>query len=1176
MITELTTYVLPILQSIIASRMDSSMNDWAKIENNSDEGKFNLIMKKAFIAAVEKVKGCSPKIIKDNVDELFDDCRDAVLQEILSTEPVHVKAYVEEKLYVAFKNELENCEEAIPFINKAILTAIQQQSSILYKNIQTLQEKDSDIQKATESILKITKKIMGEKGFSACKIIPYIDKTPISLPRLCSDRHSLIDELETLLKTNKALILYAGVKEGKTVASRLLARRLKNNYQIIEIDLAYSNELNLEYIINSYDSSNKYLFILDGVLYDSEQYEAFSDLISRLANEDRLFVINCYDKISDYIFDDTFHLEEKELPPLSLEEVMNMMPQGCDSSLVNVVWGLCQGQPFLTNALCSFLETKKWKMTGEEVKELFTFSHRDSLKKKVKILLSNTIKDDNAYNLLNRLMVVSDDFSEKECAVLASINPCLRNPRFLLDKLLGTWVFERNGKYHLSGLLRKTIEPDLLPQEIKDCYGREADRLLQKQQLSIFDVLTVLNCFIQAGDIEQAGGFYVSMLMKLRDLNISDTDDISLLKAIWIGVNLPKFMSVQMKLSIRIIQLNVLKDLKKQDVDNILNETSELVEMDNIDKEFRSTSIQALAAYCLLNGKNEKAILFQQKWLDSPDCKSILDARNMALVSLDKVETCEELYSWLSLYEKINYPEDDIFSEGALVVINKIYDKTEVCYREKILRDILNHTMECKADIYSVVCAAKLIDFYWEIGKEAEARKVMNDVSGYLASGLGEILLNYSFGLGLCNHCLPEEAYSYLEKAANGKHIEKACMVALNARCTFAQIIGDKGDKVGANALITDLVDHPDFGKIFSLWEQNAALGALSYAMWENGQYKESIKLLLKIEHYLWTVRNNKDSNYINLSIRYVILVLYIHALSLNKTVNEKFALPDYSLFTKQIKSIEKEFKPERNFMKEELLYELAERYVGEDEALIILEHMMDFLREDAAAYAHLLSVMVQAVPLCLAKGRKDIVEYIIATVLSASYGQDIEHKKGNERLVLDGSLLFIVAYRAKCLMAGCSFDEDWLFGMTERCLSLMDDSSDEEYMIDQMLSPTPDYNGVKDIIRKSVINIYHFKRVEFSKQLYLLWSESVILNSIGKFPSAQHFLKNFVLNYAKFLINENPEKFGISLVAAESLFSKVANLENIEYVKKIIQGLYFNVKGNVEVSEEMKCFLYD
>lgn len=304
--------------------------------------------------------------------------------------------------------------------------------------------------------------------------------------------------------------------------------------------------------------------------------------------------------------------------------------------------------------------------------------------------------------------------------------------------------------------------------------------------------------------------------------------------------------------------------------------------------------------------------------------------------------------------------------------------------------------------------------------------------------------------------------------------------------------------------------------------------------------------------------------------------MLYIHALSLNKTVNEKFALPDYSLFTKQIKSIEKEFKPERNFMKEELLYELAERYVGEDEALIILEHMMDFLREDAAAYAHLLSVMVQAVPLCLAKGRKDIVEYIIATVLSASYGQDIEHKKGNERLVLDGSLLFIVAYRAKCLMAGCSFDEDWLFGMTERCLSLMDDSSDEEYMIDQMLSPTPDYNGVKDIIRKSVINIYHFKRVEFSKQLYLLWSESVILNSIGKFPSAQHFLKNFVLNYAKFLINENPEKFGISLVAAESLFSKVANLENIEYVKKIIQGLYFNVKGNVEVSEEMKCFLYD
>ena len=420
MMAFMTTYILPVLQSIIASRMYSALDDWVRKENTSDEGRFCQMMKQAFVAAVKKVKGDSPKTIKDNVDELFDICSADIVKELQTMEPAQVMAYVGETLYNAFKTELENNIEAIPYINKTLLENIQKQSKDFESKLQDLSEKTSDIQNSTKVILGITQKLMGEKGLSACKIFPYTDKTAILLPTICSKRCTLEDELESLLKTNKALVLYAGVKEGKTIASRLLASRFRSDYQVIEIDLAYRNELNLEYVINSYNGSSKYLFILDGVLYDSELYESFCALITRFTTDNRLFIVNCYDKISDHVFDEEAIFAEKELPPLTKEDVKDMMPQKCGDAIVDVVWGLTQGQPFLSNAICSFLKTKDRILTTEELKYLFTFSHGASLEKKIRLLLHKTVNDANAYNLLNRLMVVSGNFSKEQCAGVAN------------------------------------------------------------------------------------------------------------------------------------------------------------------------------------------------------------------------------------------------------------------------------------------------------------------------------------------------------------------------------------------------------------------------------------------------------------------------------------------------------------------------------------------------------------------------------------------------------------------------------------------------------------------------------------------------------------------------------------------------------------------------------------
>lgn len=110
----ISTLGLPILQSIIASRMDSAMDEWVKQDDASNEGRFCQIMKQAFIAAVKKVKGDTPKMVKDHVDELFDECRNAIVEEFQTMQPAKVKAYVGEDLYNAFKEELEKNSDAIP------------------------------------------------------------------------------------------------------------------------------------------------------------------------------------------------------------------------------------------------------------------------------------------------------------------------------------------------------------------------------------------------------------------------------------------------------------------------------------------------------------------------------------------------------------------------------------------------------------------------------------------------------------------------------------------------------------------------------------------------------------------------------------------------------------------------------------------------------------------------------------------------------------------------------------------------------------------------------------------------------------------------------------------------------------------------------------------------------
>ena len=147
----------------------------------------------------------------------------------------------------------------------------------------------------------------------------------------------------------------------------------------------------------------------------------------------------------------------------------------------------------------------------------------------------------------------------------------------MLGDLVGTWVTERDGKFIVSNLLRKTVSPDLCPQEKKDCYLYEANRLLKLRDITTWDALTILNCLVAAREYDQAGGYYTLMLAKLKEQGLLDTEGASIIKALWVGVSLPKEMDVQVKLTVRSCQLILIEDLPKQYVESIIDEIYSLL-----------------------------------------------------------------------------------------------------------------------------------------------------------------------------------------------------------------------------------------------------------------------------------------------------------------------------------------------------------------------------------------------------------------------------------------------------------------------------------------------------------------------------------------------------------------------------------------------------------------------
>ena len=1170
---------LAILKALVTKGVGRVLEKDLFTDDGTDSDVFRGIMREAFVDAVKKVRKDLPDATqkKYETDE-FRYYQKALLDELCKLDSVERKTFIEKDLYIAFKNELLNRQDGLAHVNMAMASECLGQLQVFNEKIENLGKEMADVKNGLTTMSDKLKKLTTESGMSAARIIEDTSEKLISLPELLSKRKAFIEKIKTSLEKSHAVFLYAGVKEGKTVVSLLLSKQMEG-YKLQWLDFGYENVLNIENILRGYNHNEKLLIVLDSVKYNDERlYERLSETILKEINENWLFVITSYDKLSEQVYLDISQINEIQLPPLTLDEIKEMIPEHKHNLYATLIYALFNGQPLLTNMACSYLKVHNWVITSEKIEQLFSFPKGTPLESIVKKTFRRMMLDEESYHLMNRLLLFDKPFTITDCEDLAAITPLIINPGKKLESLCGTWIIKEEDKYRVSNLLRKSVYADLLPQERKDCYELLAKKIIhQEGGMTPLDASRVVWLFAEAKDDSLLTGFYISALQKLQEQNILDKDFAKIWRLMWIDVPLPTWMCDEHKLMIRSTQLQLLVMNHYADSEYILDDIEHLLPKISDRSEIKSVVVKFLISYYSLTGNSNKALDYQlesRKLIALTDFEEI-DDEKVLILSLDHVSTKDQLIDWGNRYKLLGNPEVELLADGVLIAINRICNEAGNKQIEETLSILCQVASDNKMDLIASAACAKWIDVLHDSEKFEDADVVFKKYKHLTKTKFGSILINYSFGLCLIHQGDNNNGESFIELACHQSDLRLVSGVQMNAHCTLAQLKGNKGDYQGALNAILQISNHVDFLKCFSEYEHAFVYGTLGYAYWMTGDKINGVKNLLLVEKLLWDKHGEVDDDFKNLSIRFCITALYLNSTLEGNRTREDFVKADYGTFTKEFPWIKDEYNPLRNFTMMYPMYEMTERVLHDNEISIrMIEHMIAYQQRDAVEAGNLLCVMMLAYPICLETGRFDLLEYIVLKSLAGSMGIVDDSPVNYEDLVLINAITSLVMKRTCMIAEGQNFDEEWMCDFVKRAQNYLKDSQKTDYLIKQMLSENPNFKSFTDAQCRYTASAYRIEIMPVEECLITLYTLCNILLSTNKMPSAHRMVEHFAKSFALMCIKVNPTRFSSSLEEMNHLLEKINNRQGMDYVRGVLEGLHFKMKAEPIMSKELESFM--
>ena len=1176
--------ILPVLQSIVASLFYDVAKNGIFAKEVDVSLSFDESLKDAFCRAVVKVRNdddCNLKT-KYTQDE-FKYYQKVIKDELIGLEPTERNIYVEKTLYKAFKEEVRKSPNAMhQFTFDLVIECRKHQAKIMKHilDLKTVSEKTltntenikgyvAEIPQMSALLSEIAKQLgISVNGGISLTVVE--DGKSLLLPHFCSPRTNIVSELSNLLREKRSILIQGSILSGKTVLSVLLSKEFPD-YAIKFVPLNEKGFLCVKAIVEEVKLGDRIVLILDALKYDCNRYEELCRLIEHYKSESLLFVMNSYDRITDYFIDSP--ISEFSIPMLTPEETMEMLPEPQRKVWGSIIYAKCAGQPMLTQMVFLYLEKHGWNIDLDSLITVLTSPSDSNVTRKLRNSMGKMINEPGAYQLLNRLLLIPGSFSEKDCQKIAQITPAIPNSLQCFYTLQGVWVDDNgDGTFEVSGIVKRSLKPDLIDVEKRLCSRQLVENVLKNKSLTPIEVLQIINLYVGCELWEDAAAFYSFTMIKLLESELLQHKDFDVVRAIWMDVELPVDMLLTSKVSIRLIQCIVLNQMDK-DASYATSDLLLLLDQLNDRSEHKSFAYFVLYSISLLEGQTDDALRYLNLSHHCPI--SLLPLSNISCESrwvlLNAITTVNQLEKWIDSYAKDGFPEWYLMHEAFFITVNHLKKEVAGDNTVNLLESILGLCRKYDGNLMSlevVVCSA-LIDWYSDVHDLNKVRAIFDEHSSLLSYMLGKLLFNYAFGLALNNNGDHTAALSYIKEAAEVEDITMLCMTSLNARCYYAEMISKESPKKALD-LIRLYVENSAFEKSLMDYEKMQAYGTYAYVLWMNGDRTASVAYMLKVQNYLYENRDKETDDYKMLLLRFSILVTQLNHVHKDGSMDDRFAKPSYRVFVQTVDNILDLYSSVKVFSVSLFLCELVDAYLDDpQEELTLIEQTVSLYKSKAQGYESFATILLYVIPFCLMNRRYDIVTFVVKSA-GAGLMDFTEKKINSEKTVLLFTVYEILLHRISHIANKESFNDNWIFDLMEDYKQYIQDATISSKVKEQMLTDKPNFASLTDDLDQAIVYLYHIDNWDANNALNLMFRIYTIKNNLRSWRSSNQFVEMTIVTYGQYMINKYPFSFDGDVKDFNNIITKGRKIKQ-DFLVSIMQGYHYILKHPLKMTSNME-----
>ena len=693
----------------------------------------------------------------------------------------------------------------------------------------------ADVQKLTEAASSLAKeigKLINNPAIQNANIVLGANQ---ELPQIVSSKHiverkRLIERCVSDLKQGKVVLIHGSLKIGKSE----LAKQIEKAVPGIAV---YDNTL-------------------------SEQLEERIETLLREKRSGQTVVVTSSPLNLNFAGFDASSVSQVEVPLLTFEETKELISTyNPTKELSAFIWAHSCGHPVLVKTLCDYLSTSNWTINEANFDDLLSFSFDYSLPRSIASLMGKLIPDKQNRAFLNRLLLVKGPFTEKTACDLASIEPQIDEPMMRLNSLIPSWIMPVDGLLKANPLFDKAWKPDVPQLSFSSCHRLLASNIISKKgALDEHDVLSYIVHCVNAGDYEDAGVMYITVMIKIHDAD--GLPDRSIFRRLWIDIPTPSGMSLHTRIGIRILQLIFFQELKKLQRQYLLNDLVALVSQ-STDKQFLPFFNSVITMFSFLEGDTAVGLEHYNLYIKHKedgvemlklveDSLPVFDS-NIWLFLL-RAENVVDYTNWLKSFDpsKVAYSHDDIrICDCCYLSINRFIDShlqsETISSRIQILKDIQRQAEEKQCLELAIVCVFKQMELHVRDKRCAEAREVYNTYySRYEAYPLAQILLNGSMANAHYrdNGVANKKAIPYFKAVLSVKNEDLIPDIRSHMQQLYAYVIAEEDEAAGIAQLEDALKFVNNDKHRVDIYEYYQCAGELSYAYWCAGNREKATELL--------------------------------------------------------------------------------------------------------------------------------------------------------------------------------------------------------------------------------------------------------------------------------------------------------------------------------------------